>query len=212
LIKNDLFKSHPGTDFNTYLELSREEAIAAVIAEIEENGAIVATTGMASRELFELRAKKDGNHSRDFLTVGGMGHAGQIALGLALSRPALRVYCLDGDGSAIMHMGGLGIVGEWRAPNLTHIILNNGAHDSVGGQPTVGFGIDFCAIARACKYAQATKARTADQVKTAVGEARKSLGPHLIEIQIRRGSRKDLGRPTTSPLVNKTNFMDFLQK
>ena len=191
--------------------LSREEAIQQVIDVLEARDVVVSTTGMPSREVYEYRTKKGAGHQRDFLTVGGMGHASQIALGIALHRPERSVYCLDGDGALLMHMGGLALVGTLKPKNFTHIILNNGAHDSVGGQPTVALDIDILSIARATGYARVARARTQSELRSSLQELKASPGPSLLEIQVRCGARKDLGRPGTTPIQNKDAFMDFLE-
>ena len=133
-------------------ELSREQAIEIILSEINKESVIVSTTGMASRELFEIREKRNEGHNKDFLTVGSMGHASQIALGIAINKRNTKVYCLDGDGALIMHMGGMAIIGNQNVNNYVHIVINNGAHDSVGGQKTVVLDIDLLKIAKACGY------------------------------------------------------------
>lgn len=190
--------------------LTREAAIRAVVAALPDQVPVVATTGMASRELFELRAAAGGGHARDFLTVGGMGFASQIAAGLALARPGQKVLCLDGDGAALMHLGGLTTGAD--CPNLLHVVLNNGAHDSVGGQPTKGAVLDFAALARACGYARAARAATAEEVGARLGELLSGTGSALLEIQCRRGHRPDLGRPTRTPAQAKDDFMRHLRE
>jgi phosphonopyruvate decarboxylase len=152
------------------LTMSREEAIQTVASALGEKDAIVSTTGMISRELFEYRTQTNQGHERDFLTVGSMGHASQIALGIALEKPARRIWCFDGDGSIIMHMGSMAIVASKNPKNYVHVVFNNGAHDSVGGQPTVGLNIDLPYIARAVGYPQtysvSTKTDLIDAIKT----------------------------------------------
>lgn len=191
--------------------MGREEAIMAAAALLEDDAAVICTTGMPSRELFEFRARNEAGHQRDFLTVGGMGHASQIALGLAMARPDRPVYCFDGDGAALMHMGSMAITGQSGCANLIHLVFNNGVHGSVGGQPTVGFAIDMPAIGTACGYASAVRVETADALADAVALARKENGPTLIEVQVRPGNRADIGRPTTTPAQNKVALMDFLK-
>lgn len=192
-------------------EMSREEAIRMVAASIPSNAVIVSTTGMISRELFEYRTAMGQGHERDFLTVGSMGHASQIALGIALQHPERRVYCFDGDGASIMHMGNMAIVGSRRPANYVHIVFNNGAHDSVGGQPTVGHDIDLVAIARAMHYERAVSVSTPQQLKEALDNTQ-AEGLQLIEVRVKKGNRKDLGRPTTTPIQNKEALMAFLKK
>ena len=191
--------------------MSREEAIRTVAASIPADAVIVSTTGMISRELFEYRTAMGQGHERDFLTVGSMGHASMIALGIALQHPERKVYCFDGDGASIMHMGNMAIVGNKRPSNYVHVVFNNGAHDSVGGQPTVGHEIDLVKIAHAMHYDDAVCVFTPDQLCKALGN-RLAEGLQLIEIRVKKGNRKDLGRPTTTPIQNKEALMSFLKK
>ncbi len=191
--------------------LSREQAIQQVMDVLAEQDVLVSTTGMPSREVYEYRSKRGKGHQRDFLTVGGMGHASQIALGIALQRPERAVYCLDGDGALLMHMGALALNGTLRPMNFKHIVLNNGAHDSVGGQPTVALDIDILGIARATGYARVARARTESELRSCLQDLKDSPGPSLLEIYVRCGARKDLGRPASTPIQNKNAFMDFLE-
>ena len=188
----------------------REEALRLVVDTLDPRDIIVSTTGKTSRELFELRQARGEGHGADFLTVGSMGHASQIALGIAMQQPDRRIYCIDGDGAVVMHMGSLAIIGSVAPPNYRHVIINNGAHDSVGGQPTVGFVIDIPAIASACGYRAVYRAETADEVPEGMSKLQSATGPALLEIRVRTGARPDLGRPTTTPQQNKTAFMEFL--
>ena len=190
--------------------LSRERAIKLIVEALPSDSVVVSTTGKPSRELYEIREQQNRGHQSDFLTVGGMGHTSQIAAGIALKKPDRTVCCLDGDGAALMHMGGLGIIASLRLKNYKHIILNNGAHDSVGGQPTVGFELDFCAIASGCGYSSAFMARDEAELERLLPEFISSGGPALLEIRVALGSRDDLGRPKTSPVQNKEIFMEFL--
>ncbi len=196
------------------LTMSREEAIQTVAAALGDKDCIVSTTGMISRELFEYRAAMNQGHERDFLTVGSMGHACQIALGIALAQPDRRVWCFDGDGATIMHMGSLAIVASKKPANYIHVVFNNGAHDSVGGQPTVGFKIDLTAVAKAVGYAAAFSVSTKEDLNSQLSILNSQLqkGPILLEIKVKKGNRKDLGRPTTTPIENKEALMQFLKK
>ena len=193
-------------------ELSREEAVKAIIKQVSEDDILVSTTGKTSRELFEYREELQQGHQQDFLTVGSMGHASQIALGIALARPDRNVYCLDGDGALIMHMGALAIIGARKPANFKHIAINNAAHDSVGGQPTAGFEIDIPNIARACGYIAVMRAESVDEIYKKLPLLQKSHGPALLEIRVNKGARAELGRPTTSPIENKHAFMKFLRR
>lgn len=193
-------------------EMSREDAIKEIISVLGNEDTIVSTTGMASRELFEARESRKMGHERDFLTVGSMGHASQIALGIALSKPNKDVYCLDGDGAILMHLGGVAIIGSQKVENFKHIVINNGAHDSVGGQSTVGFDIDIASIAKYCGYTKTFTVSTFEDLKAYLKIVVDAKGPVLLEVKVRKGARKDLGRPTTSPIENKDMFMKFLAK
>ena len=194
------------------LTMSREEAIQTVAAALGEKDCIVSTTGMISRELFEYRAAMNQGHERDFLTVGSMGHASQIALGIALAQPERRVWCFDGDGATIMHMGSMAIVGNKAPKNYVHVVFNNGAHDSVGGQPTVGLKIDLPAIAKAVHYTNAFSVDNKADLIDALKAVTMVEGPMLLEVKVKKGNRKDLGRPTTTPIQNKEALMEFLKK
>ncbi|MEE9452445.1 MAG: phosphonopyruvate decarboxylase [Gammaproteobacteria bacterium] len=190
------------------LALTREEAVKVLIDQFDEKCAIIATTGMLSRELFECRAVLSQNHCQDFLTVGGMGHASQIALSVAMHKPDKSVYCLDGDGAALMHLGSLAIAGQRAGSNFKHILINNGAHQSVGGQPTVGFDIDFCDLAKSLGYQYVARATSHQEIIDALRAMQGKLG--FLEIQVNQSCRTDLGRPTITPVQSKELFMAFL--
>ena len=194
------------------LTMSREEAIQTVAAALGEKDCIVSTTGMISRELFEYRAAMNQGHERDFLTVGSMGHASQIALGIALAQPERRVWCFDGDGAAIMHMGSMAIVANKAPKNYVHVVFNNGAHDSVGGQPTVGLKIDLPAVAKAVGYKATYSVDNKADLEAILKQVNGFESPALLEIKVKKGNRKDLGRPTTTPIQNKEALMAFLNK
>lgn len=194
------------------LTMSREEAIQTVAAALGEKDCIVSTTGMISRELFEYRVAQNQGHERDFLTVGSMGHASQIALGIAMAKPDRRVWCFDGDGAAIMHMGSMAIVANKAPKNYIHVLFNNGAHDSVGGQPTVGLKIDLPAVAKAVGYKASYSVDNKADLSVILSKAKNLEGPILVEVKVKKGNRKDLGRPTTTPIENKEALMAFLQK
>ena len=151
-------------------------------------------------------------HERDFLTVGSMGHASQIALGIAMVKPDRKVWCFDGDGAAIMHMGSMAIVANKAPKNYVHVVFNNGAHDSVGGQPTVGLKIDLPAVAKAVGYKATYSVETKDYLAELLNKVNSIEGPVLLEVKVKKGNRKDLGRPTTTPIQNKEALMDFLKK
>lgn len=192
-------------------DMSREEAIEKIMLSAPETAAFVSTTGMASRELYELRDKHGQGHSKDFLTVGGMGHASQIALSIAMQKKDRLIYCIDGDGASIMQMGGMATIGTRNPSNMVHIVLNNGAHDSVGGQPTVGRQIDLCGIAKACGYENVVKASTKEELDAILKDKNTFDKLTFIEVLVRKGARKDLGRPKTTPQENKKAMMEFLK-
>lgn len=198
-------------DVPTSYPLVREDAIKLLLPRLEPDAVIVSTTGKTSRELFEARAANAQGHQRDFLTVGSMGHCSQIALGMALMQRKRPIYCLDGDGAVLMHMGSLAIIGTHAPRNFKHIVINNGAHDSVGGQPTAGFKIDLPKIAIACGYRHATAVSEADDVIRALEALKHADGPALLEIRVNKGARKDLGRPTRTPRENRDDLMAWLQ-
>jgi phosphonopyruvate decarboxylase len=172
--------------------ISREDAIKKIVDTLHGTEVIVSTTGKTSRELFEYRVSKGQPHNSDFLTVGSMGHSSQIALGIALARPERMVICIDGDGALLMHAGGLAIIGDQSPKNLLHIVINNGAHESVGGQPTVGFKIDIPAIAIANGYKSAISVSSIEDLEFALNDSSEKL-PALIEVKVRTGSSEDLG-------------------
>jgi phosphonopyruvate decarboxylase len=208
LVRKDTFgEADPPTPSLKY-ELSREDALAVALKALPDDNIIVSTTGKLSRELNELRISQAQSTDRDFLTVGSMGHALQIASGLALAQPLKRIICIDGDGAMIMHMGGL--TTSAKIPNLLHIVINNGAHESVGGQPTQGFRIDMPAIAKACGYTAASRVASAKEIREAIKAALAAPAASFIEIRTRTGARANLGRPKSSPAQSKLALMRSL--
>lgn len=213
VIEKDTFEAYTlQNKIESGLTLAREEAIEAAVSCLQENAVVVSTTGMISRELFEIRERNGQDHAHDFLTVGSMGHASQIALGIALQQPNRPVYCFDGDGASIMHMGNMAITAQMQPMNYIHVVFNNGAHDSVGGQPTVGLDINLAAVAQAVGYKKTISISLKQELESAIKEAQASEGPVLLEIKVKKGNRKDLGRPTTTPQMNKIALMKFLQE
>ncbi len=189
----------------------REEAIKEVL-EAFPDGLITATTGKIGRETYELREAGGEGHDKDFLCVGSMGHALSLALGLCLYQKEKRVICLDGDGALLMHMGGMAVTGSRRPRNLVHVLLNNGAHESVGGMPTAAGGLDLPAIAEACGYPRTWKAEDPEELKECLKRIREEKELAFLEIRCALGARKDLGRPRSSPAENKRAFMENLGK
>lgn len=203
--KYDLFKKR-----DNKLLLTRERAIQLIANSVNEMGVIISTTGKASRELYEHRARKRESHKSDFLTVGSMGHASSIALGISI-KTKKNVYCIDGDGAAIMHLGAMTSIGQNAGKNFKHIIINNGAHESVGGQPTVGFEVDICTIAKACGYKSYSTVSTENELINYLKKINNLIGPVFLEVKVNTESRNNLGRPKTTPTENKNEFIDFIR-
>ena len=195
---------------NSY-DMVREDIIRHIV-EITGEDPIVSTTGKASRELFEIREAKGQAHGYDFLTVGSMGHSSSIALGLAVKRPDKRFWIVDGDGAALMHMGAMAVLGANSPKNVVHIVINNGAHETVGGMPTVAGKIDLVAVARGCGYKNAVCVDNFDDLDKELKLAKKRAELSLIEVKCSIGARDDLGRPTTTAVQNKIAFMQELNK
>ena len=188
--------------------ISREKAINETIKKLNKKVVIISTTGMASRELFELRKFNKQSNTGDFLTIGGMGHANQIATGIAFEKPQRKILCIDGDGSLLMHMGSLSVSAQ--CTNLTHIILNNESHDSVGGQPTKGENVNFIKIAKACGYKNAKIIKKSSEISRTVNKEINKKGSSLIVIKCRKGYRANLSRPNQNLFKSKKKFMNFL--
>ena len=209
VVRKGAFSGSSFTYGNSYT-LNRENAIGMILDHTGSDP-VVSTTGKISRELFELRHWREQSHACDFLSVGSMGHCLMIALGIALEKPERRVWCIDGDGSILMHMGSLAVVGCLSPDNLIHIVLNNAAHETVGGMPTAAQTLDFPALALACGYNNAYVATDESSLYYSLAEASEQEGPTFIEAQVSLGSRSDLGRPTTGTHKNKEKFMKFLE-
>ena len=205
IIRKGSFSPYEAAKAVAGYEMTREQAIKAVIENTDESDIIVSTTGKASRELYELREQTGGDHSRDFLTVGSMGHTSSVALGISLSTKR-NVFCIDGDGSFLMHMGACAVNASVCRENFKYIIINNGSHESVGGQPTVGHLIDAEKILKGCGFKNVFSASTPDE--TAAGIQRmKGCGSSAMVVYVRQGSRSDLGRPKLTPIENKRLLM-----
>ncbi|MBP3309266.1 MAG: phosphonopyruvate decarboxylase [Ruminococcus sp.] len=187
----------------------REEIIRHISA-VTGDDPIVSTTGKASRELFEIRTANGQSHKYDFLTVGSMGHSSSIALGIAINKPDKKIWCIDGDGAVLMHMGAMALMGANSPENLVHIVINNGAHETVGGMPTAAAKIDLVAIAKGCGYPNAVCVDSFEALDKELIAAKSRQELTFIEVKCSVGARDDLGRPTTTALENKENFMEFL--
>lgn len=208
LVKKNTFSSYKSKKQHAFdANMKREDALRHLLKLTCESDIVVSTTGKTSRELFELRLER-GELPNDFLTVGAMGHTSSIALGVALGNKEKRIICIDGDGSALMHLGAMPIIGSLKPSNFVHILLNNSAHESVGGQATVAGNLDFQAIAYACGYRRYYVADDVKSLQCCMEEVNAGLGPILFELRIATGSRGDLGRPTNTPQENKQAFME----
>ena len=189
----------------------REEIIRHIVKASGE-APIVSTTGKASRELFETRVANGQSHKYDFLTVGSMGHSSSIVLGVALNKPNTKIWCIDGDGALLMHMGAMAVLGANKPENVIHIVINNSAHETVGGMPTVAGSIDLVAVAKGCGYPNAVCVDNFGDLDFELEKAKKRNELSLIEVKCSIGARDDLGRPTTTALENKENFMNYLNE
>lgn len=206
VVKKGTFEPYKNVALPQKYSLLREEAIKKIISLMQDNDIVVSTTGMISRELYENRQ----SHEKDFLVVGSMGHASSIAFGIALNKPNRKVFCFDGDGAFLMHLGACAVIASRHLPNLKYIIFNNEAHDSVGGQPTIMDCVKLKDIAKGFGY-EFYKAQNLAQILRIWEKFYKSQKPCMLEICVKLGARKDLGRPKEKPIENKIAFMNFVK-
>lgn len=209
VIRKGALTGAPDVKYVNNNHMIREDIIRHIV-NVSGEDPIVSTTGKASRELFERRVANGQSHKYDFLTVGSMGHSSSIALGIAINKSDTRIWCVDGDGAVLMHMGSIAVLGANRPKNLIHVIINNGAHETVGGMPTVASNIDFVTIAKACGYPNAICVDNYDELDKELEKAKNRGELSLIEVKCSIGARTDLGRPTTTAIENKQNFMEYL--
>lgn len=209
VIRKGALTDAPKVEYRNDNEMTREEIIRHIVA-VSGEDPVVSTTGKASRELFEIRVANGQGHQYDFLTVGSMGHSSSIALGVAINKPDRRIWCIDGDGAVLMHMGSMAVIGANKPANLIHIVINNGAHETVGGMPTVAGQADLPAIAKACGYPNAVSVSSFGELDAELKAARERKALSFIEVKCSIGAREDLGRPTTTALENKQHFMEYL--
>lgn len=209
IIKKDTFEARAGEKYSNGYDFVREDAIGQILKSIKPEDVVVSTTGKISREVYEQSDIIIGHHKQSFLTVGGMGHASMIAYGYAINRPDKKVYCIDGDGAVLMHMGSEAFIGHHKLDNLVHICINNDAHESVGGMPTGASGIKYSDTAKACGYDLVMTAGNEKQLGEALDKAASYEGTVFIEIFVSLQSRADLGRPKESASRNKINFMEY---
>lgn len=210
VVEKGAFEADGKFEGNNNNELTREEAIKAIADSIEEASIIVSTTGKASRELFEYREKNNLGHEKDFLTVGSMGHASMIGLSIA-ENSNKKVVCIDGDGAMLMHTGAAALIGSRKPENYLHILINNGAHETVGGMPTISYKIDWQNAVKSFGYTNAYKASSVTEIEHYIKLSQGTKGPVLLEIITNAQSRKDLTRPNIKPIDNKINIMNYLK-
>lgn len=206
VIRKGALESDKAVSYENVHTMRREDIIRRIVA-VSGEDVIIATTGKASRELFEIREANGQTHAHDFLTVGSMGHSSSIALGMALQLPDRKLWILDGDGSALMHMGAMALMGANAPDHVVHIVINNGAHETVGGMPTVAAKLDFVTIAKGCGYPHAVCVDGVVALDAALCAAKKRQQLSLIEVKCAIGARENLGRPTTTAMENKEHFM-----
>lgn len=209
VIKKGALTYEKKTIYHNQYTMNREEIIRHIVS-YSGDDIIVSTTGKASRELYEVREHNQSSHQNDFLTVGSMGHSSSIAFGIATQRPDRKVWCIDGDGAALMHMGAMAIIGANAPSNLVHIVINNSAHESVGGMPTVAGQINLVQIALGCGYPNAVSVTDFEHLDHELKKAKDTRQLLFIEVKAALGAREDLGRPTTTAKENKESFMSYL--
>ena len=211
VVRKGALTDAPKVEYKNDNTMVREDIIRHIVA-VSGEDPIVSTTGKASRELFEIREANKQSHKYDFLTVGSMGHSSSIALGVALNKPEQKVWCIDGDGAVLMHMGAMAVVGANAPKNLVHVVINNGAHETVGGMPTVASKIDLLTIAKACGYPKTVSVDSFEALDKELKMAKDLNELTFIEVKCSIGAREDLGCPTTTALENKQNFMEYLKE
>lgn len=210
VIKKGALEYSEKVDYTNGNLLIREKIIRHIV-DFAGDDLIVSTTGKASRELFEIRENYRQEHGHDFLTVGSMGHSSSIALGIAIHRPNAKVWCIDGDGAVLMHMGAIAVIGGYAPKNMIHVVINNGAHETVGGQPTVAGNIELAAVAKACGYPETVSVDNFDDLDKELERAKQNDYLSMIEVKCAIGARENLGRPTITTIDNKKNFMEYLK-
>lgn len=209
MVKKNALRFDSSIIYANQYGMLREEIIRQIVR-VTGQDPVVCTTGKASRELYEIREENDQGHELDFLTVGSMGHSSSIALEIAVQKPGKKVWCIDGDGAAIMHMGAMAVIGASAPGNLVHILINNEAHETVGGMPTAAGAVDFRAVAGACGYTNTASAKNLEELQRELLKAKGNRKLTFLEVKCAIGARKDLGRPATNPVENRDEFMAFL--
>ena len=211
VIRKNALKYDEKVEYKNDNTMTREDIIKHIV-NVSNTDPVISTTGKASRELFEIRDQNNMSHKYDFLTVGSMGHSSSIALGVALFKSNQKIWCIDGDGALLMHMGSLGVIGNIKPKNLVHVLINNGAHETVGGMPTVMNNIDVKLLAKACNYTNIYSVDNFEDLDKVLDIAKNTNELTFIEVKSKIGARENLGRPTIKAIDNKTNFMNYLKE
>jgi len=211
IVRSETFSEYIGEKTPGKYEMKREDAIITIIDSLNKDDIVISTTGKTSRELFEYREHKKQSHGNDFYTVGSMGCS--LAIGFEIAENNKRkVFVLDGDGAVLMQLGSFATIGHYKPKNLYHILFDNSVHESTGGQPTVSNTVNFEKVAEACGYKYTSTVKTKIELENEIKNIKNKEGPVLIVVKISAGSRKDLGRPTLTPIQNKKSFMEKLSE
>jgi len=210
IVKKGIFEEMKSEKQNDTDLMTREDALKTIMKKLDGNEIIVSTTGKTSRELFEYRTEKKEGFEHDFYNIGAMGCAQSIALGIALQKKDKKVFIFDGDGSVLMQMGSLATTGHYSPKNFYHIIFDNRAHDSTGGQPSSSDSVDFVKVALSCNYKFGKTVKNKEELEKTLQNLKNKKGPALVVINVKKGARKELGRPTMVPIEHKKNFMKYL--
>jgi len=212
VIKKGALSYDGEVEYKNEYTMKREEIIQHIVKHTGEDP-IISTTGKASRELFEIREANKQSHKYDFLTVGSMGHSSSIALAIAINKPNTKIWLIDGDGAAIMHLGAIPVIAANKPKNLVHILINNGSHETVGGMPTVANQpqVDLAGITKASGYPVVVSVNNFEDLDKELENAKKRNELCMIEVKCSIGARDNLGRPTTTALDNKKGFMEYLK-
>ena len=211
IIKKGALTYDKKIEYKNNNKMLREKIIKHIVNFTGEDP-IISTTGKTSRELFEIRETNNQNHKYDFLTVGSMGHTSSIALGIAINKPNEKIWCIDGDGSLLMHLGAMAVIGNVNPPNLVHIVINNEAHETVGGMPTVANTINLVEMGKACGYKYVSTVDNFKDLDLEIKKVKDNNYLSFIEIKSSIGARDNLGRPTSTAIENKKKFMKFLKE
>ncbi|MFP4051680.1 MAG: phosphonopyruvate decarboxylase [Thermoplasmata archaeon] len=210
IIRKGIFEKSSSEINSDSKKMGREEALREIMEHLDGDEIIVSTTGKLSRELYEYRVEENDGFERDFYNIGAMGCAQSIALGIALQKKEKEVFVFDGDGSVLMQMGGLATIGQSSPKNFNHIIFDNRAYDSTGGQPTSSNTVDFKKVALACNYNYGKIAKNEEELEKNLQDSKNIDGPGLLVVEVKKGARDDLGRPEKDPVEYKIDFMNSL--